>query len=306
MTTAKVCANLKKEYHSYYGDVMYEKCSSTAKTVEKALLLIECFLSAPRELGISEIARLAGINKSTVQRIVNTLSKYGYLQQTPHNSGYRLGFKFLHVSGLLLERIDLRPIARPSLEELRDKTGETVHLMILDNDMGVYLDAVESRQSTRVVSAVGSRDELHTSAVGKALLAFLPEQQVDGILRRKKLKAKTPQSITDPEVFKGHLKLIQRRGYAIDDEEGEKGTRCVGAPIFDHDHHVVASISVAAPTQRLGLRNVPQVAASVIETALRISQCLGRGTPQVKEGGFHARNNDGIIRPSEKTLHGPH
>jgi IclR family acetate operon transcriptional repressor len=273
---------------------MNQKYCSTAKTVEKALQVIESFLSSPRELGISETARAVGINKSTVQRIVNTLCKYGYLQKGPHNSAYRLGFKFLHASNLILERIDLRPLARPFLEELRDRTGETVHLMVLDNDMGVYLDAVESRQTTRVVSAVGSRDELYTSAVGKALLAFLPPRQVDDLIRRKKLKRKTPRSITDSALLKSHLKLIQKRGYAIDDEEGEKGTRCVGAPIFDHVHQVIASISVAAPAHRLGQRKVPQVATLVMETARRISQSLGRGITQ-EGGGPNDRDKPGAV-----------
>ena len=263
---------------------MDPKNSSTAKTVEKALLVIDSFLSSPRELGISEIARNVAINKSTVQRIVNTLCKFGYLQRAPHNSAYRLGFKFLQASNLILERTDLRPVARPFLEQLRDRTGETVHLMVLDSDIGVYLDAVESRQSTRVVSAVGSHDELHTSAVGKALLAFLPHAQVEDFLRRKKLKSKTPHSITDPVLFKNHLKLIRDRGYAVDDEEGELGTRCVGAPIFDHAQQVIASISVAAPAQRLDQGEVPRIAKFVMETAHSISQGLGRGVAQLGEG----------------------
>jgi IclR family KDG regulon transcriptional repressor len=252
--------------------------SSTAKTLSKSLQILECFLLGPRDLGVTEIARRVGINKSTVQRIVNTFCNSGYLQQNPENSQYNLGFKILEVASLILQRIDLRPIARPFLEELRDKTGETVHLMVLDRDVGIYLDAVESHQGTRVVSAVGSREELHASAVGKALLAFLSEQQVNEIIGRHGLKAKTPHTITDSEVFKKHLTLIRKRGYSIDEEEGEIGTRCIGAPVFDHTGHVTASISVAAPSQRLDRDKVLHFAPLVIEIARRISQRLG-GAP---------------------------
>jgi DNA-binding IclR family transcriptional regulator len=259
---------------------MPQKTGSTAKTVDKALQVIETFLSSSRDLGISEVARTVGINKSTVQRIINTLAKYGYLQKVPPAPVYRLGLKFLQVSTIVLERIDLRNLARPSLEALRDRTGETVHLMVLDKDMGVYLDAVESRRITRVVSTLGSRDELHSSAVGKALLAFLPEAQVDELIKDKKLEKKTPRTITDPALLKYDLKLIRERGYTVDDEEGELGTRCVGAPIFDHAHQVIASISVAAPAERLDTRKIPEVANLVMETARAISGRLGRGGSQ--------------------------
>jgi DNA-binding IclR family transcriptional regulator len=253
---------------------------SIAKTVEKSLQIIEIFRDASRDLGITELARLVRINSSTVQRIVNTLAEHGYLQQNPADSAYRLGMKFLEISHVVLQRIDLRALARPVLEALRDTTGETVHMMVLNGDMGVYVLAVESRQSSRVVSPVGSRDDLHSSAVGKALLAFLAEPQVDAVIARHGLRRKTRRTITEPGEFKRQLAVIRAVGYAVDDEEGEEGTRCVGAPIFDHTGRAVASISVAGPAQRMGRRRIRQLGPLVIRAARGISERLGsRGEP---------------------------
>lgn len=263
--------------------------TTTVKTVEKALRVVECFFATAQELGVTEIARTMRVNTSTVQRVVNTLCKHGYLRRQLGSRRYQLGLRFLEASGLILQRMDLRPVARPHLLALRDATGETVHLMVLDGDTGVYVDVAESQQTTRVVSVVGSRDELHSSAVGKALLAFLPRQQLDAILARHGLPARTPHTITARAVFRQHLAEVRRKGYAVDDEEGEFGSRCVGAPIFDHTGAVVASVSVAAPVQRLSRRQLPRMAPLVIAAAQKISQDLGRRTgdgqkPSVDEG----------------------
>ena len=271
---------------------------SIAKTVEKAVQIIETFRDAPRDLGITELARLVRINSSTVQRIVNTLAEHGYLQQNPADSAYRLGMRFLEISHVVLQRIDLRALARPVLEALRDQTGESVHMMVLNGDMGVYVLAVESRQSARVVSPVGSRDDLHSSAVGKALLAYLPEPQVDAVIARQGLRRKTSRTITGPTEFKRHLAGIRAAGYTIDDEEGEEGTRCVGAPIFDHAGRVVASISVAGPVQRMSRRRIRQLAPLVTGAARSLSERLGgRGEPPDVKVGSQPASSRHLLRP---------
>jgi len=248
---------------------------SIAGTVDKALRIVDFLSNTGRETGIIEIARNLKINKSTVQRIVNTLCRYGYLQQNLESRKYKVGLKFLEISSQILQEMDLRRVARPFLEELRDITRETVHLMILDGTMGVYIDTIESPQRIRMVSPVGTREELHFSSVGKALLAFLPEQKVDEIIKQQGLKRKTPRTITDPNDLKRHLMQVKIRGYSVDWEEGEKDTRCIGAPILDHRGKVVASISVAAPSYRLDQKRMQQLAPIVIETARKISKNLG-------------------------------
>jgi len=249
--------------------------NTKAKTVEKALSIIEYLIKNEEAKRITDIAKDLKINTSTVQRIVNTLHGENYLYQDPSSRKYKLGLKFIEISDNVLKKIDLRNIAAPYLRELRDQTGETVHLMVLDDSMGVYIDAAESLQRNRVVTSIGTQASLHYSAVGKALLAFLPEKTVDDIIKTRGLEAKTCNTITDFFALKQNLIKIKKCGYSIDDEEGEIGTRCLGAPVFKHNGRIIASISIAAPSQRVSLKKINDYIPLIIKTANKISNELG-------------------------------
>lgn len=252
-----------------------KRYSSISKTVDKALRILDLFSTVKKEMGIVEIARNVKVNTSTVQRIVNTLCRHNYLQQNSENARYRLGLKLLEVSNRFLAEMDLRQSARPFLEQLRDRTGETVHLMIRDGSRGVYIDAIESPQRIRVASIIGTREELHCSSIGKALLAFSTQEEIERIIEAQGLRRKTPYTITDPNEFKEQLVQIRKHGYAVDNEEGQIGTRCIGASIFDHTGKNVAAISIAAPSYRLDQQKIEQFAPIVIEIANKISKNLG-------------------------------
>jgi len=249
--------------------------NTNSKTVEKTLEIIDYILKKNAPTGILEIAKSLDMNTSTVQRIVNTLSNAQYLSQDSENRKYCLGFKFLEISNHILNTMDLRVIAHTYLKELRDKTQETIHLMVLNDSMGVYIDSLESPQRTRVVTAIGTRDHLHYSAVGKAILAHLSDQEVETICQARGLRKVTSNTITDLNRLKRELSEVRRQGYSIDDEEGETGTRCIGAPIFKHNGKVNASISLAAPCQRLSREQFGQYVPLVIKTANKISAALG-------------------------------
>jgi len=252
--------------------------NTKAKTVEKALAIIEYLLKNEEAKRITDIAKDLKINTSTVQRIVNTLHGENYLYQDPSSRKYKLGLKFLEISKNILKEIDLRRIASPYLRELRDKTGETVHLMILDDSVGVYIDALESLQRTRVVSSIGTRDDLHYSAVGKAILAYLSESEVERIAKIRGLRKITHKTITNLNLLKQELKKIRNQGYSIDDEEGEVGTRCIGAPIFNHKGKVVASVSIAAPCHRLTKEKLNTFLPLLLKTNNKISVELGHSS----------------------------
>ncbi|MCK4446209.1 MAG: IclR family transcriptional regulator [Candidatus Marinimicrobia bacterium] len=249
--------------------------NTKAKTVEKALAIIEYLLKNEEEKRITDIAKDLKINTSTIQRIVNTLHGENYLYQDPSSRKYKLGLKFLEISKNILKQIDLRRITAPYLRELRDQTGETVHLMVLDDSVGVYIDALESLQRTRVVSSIGTRDDLYYSAVGKAILAYLSDSEVERIAKIRGLRKITHKTITNLNLLKQELKKIRNRGYSIDDEEGEVGTRCIGAPIFNHNGKVISSISIAAPCHRLSLKKINDYIPLMIKTANKISNELG-------------------------------
>jgi DNA-binding IclR family transcriptional regulator len=225
------------------------------------------------------MARSFGINKATSHSILRTLQEHGYVQQNPQNSKYRIGFKILELGTKLLDAVDLRRQARPFLEALRDATSETVNLMIYDelaeDCCGVYADILQSRHVLRMVAQVGTREELHCTGVGKAILAFLPEDTIRRLLGKRSLPRKTPRTIVDPGELLRHLAAIRRCGYAVDNEESEPGIRCVGAPLFDHRNRVAGSVSIAAPSIRFTLQRCKIIAPMVVATAEKISQTQG-------------------------------
>jgi DNA-binding IclR family transcriptional regulator len=245
------------------------------RTLEKALVLLNFLGEQRRELGVAEIARHLDMSPSTTYRLLRTLAHHKFVKQNPETMKYRLDIKLIELGNMFLESIELRAIARPVLVRLMEVSRETVHLMVLDGDMGVYLDRVESPQRVRVTSNLGRREHLHCSAVGKAILAHLPHETVAQIIRTRGLPRFTANTITDPVALALHLERARRLGYTIDDVEGEEGVRCVGAPVFGHTGVVVASISVSGPAYRLSLEKLKRLSRAVKAAAQEISAALG-------------------------------
>lgn len=249
--------------------------NTKVKTVEKALAIIEYLLKSEEEKSITNIAKNLKINTSTVQRIVNTLHGEHYLFQNPLDRKYKLGLKFLEINRNILNDIDLRRIAAPYLKELRDQTKETVNLMILDGIEGVYIDAVEGLYKTRAVTSIGTRDNLYYSAVGKAILAYFPDNKIESMFKVKGLSKITHKTITNLNLLKKELEKIRRQGYSIDDEEAEVGTRCIGVPIFNHDGKVTSSVSISAPCHRLTEEKLNAFIPLLLNTGRVISEKIG-------------------------------
>ena len=185
------------------------------ETADRALKVLLFLAQDPKDLSISEISDKMSINKSTIYRILNTLYKNGFVSKNESNAKYRIGLKCLEIGNCIVRSLDLRNIARPFLEKLRDQTGETVNLVILNDGMALYIDQIESLHAVQMISSIGTREELHCTGVGKALLAFLPENEVDKIIAQHGLPQKTSQTITDPIRLKMHLDEIRERGYSI-------------------------------------------------------------------------------------------
>lgn len=264
------------------------------KTLEKAFQLLLLLKGSKREMTLSEIAAQSGGHPSTTYRLLVTLERYGFINRDQRTGRFGLGLCLAELGHLALQRIELRGLARPVLVRLMEATGETIHLMLLDGDTGIYVDRVEGPQRVRVASSLGTRQLLHCSAVGKAVLSFL---DADALVRicASGLPQATPNTITSAVPLRRHLIEIQARGFAIDDCEGEDGVRCVGAPIWDHTGKAVASISVAGPAYRLDLHQLEAWGPLVRQSALEISAALGYrhapGSPPSAAGfgrGAHA------------------
>jgi DNA-binding IclR family transcriptional regulator len=246
-------------------------------SVSKALTLLDAFTAEKPELTLSELARRAGAHKSSAFRLLSTLEAHGFVEKSPSGRGYRLGWKPLELSGRLLGRYELRELAAPHMEELAQKSGEIVHLSILDGAEIVYLDKRGRSQPLTVSTTVGGRSPAHASAMGKVLLAGLPPAEVPRLLGGRPLQRFTPTTITDRRRLARELEAIRRQGFALDNEEAFPGIRCVAAPLRGRAGRVLAALSLTVPAQRMGARRQAELKNWVTDTAARISDRIRAG-----------------------------
>lgn len=242
--------------------------------LEKAIAIIETLSEHDSPLGVSELCKLVDIPKTSVFFILNTLDKHQYLSKT-EDGKYKLGNKFINIGLGILNKIEIREVAKPYMEKLLLETGFTVHLAVLDNGEAMYVEKVEKRGFVKFSTYIGQRLPLHASGVGKSLAAYIPDEELDAIIRLKGLPEKTENTITNPLELKAELAKIRTLGYAVEDEEGESGIRCIGVPILDHENMPVASVSVTALRADLPIPDIQLVGEKVKQTALHISTRLG-------------------------------
>lgn len=251
------------------------------QSVERAADILELFLEDEPELSVKEISERLGLSKSTVHGLIKTLEHRGYLQQNPDNLKYKLGLKLFELGSFIADQFDIVQIAQPFIKELVDDLKETVHLVVRQQDELVYVAKEEGPQTLRIYSHVGKRAPIHCTGVGKAILAFQDEKEIDRILSTVELKSFTDKTITDVEEIKKQLQQVRENGYSVEDEEIEIGLGCIGAPIFDHKGNVSASLSCATPKMRLTEERIPEIIAGVKNTAAKISRSLGyKGVPR--------------------------
>jgi DNA-binding IclR family transcriptional regulator len=245
------------------------------QVLDRALAILQMLSAEGPDLSLGEISTTLELHKSTVHRLIMVLERHKLVERNSDNGRYRLGLKLFELGTKAVSKLDLRGRARPVLERLVLETSETVHLCILDETEVVYLDKVEPARSVRMASSVGRRNPAYCTAVGKAILAWLPEAQVETIVRKHGLKAMTANTITSFLELKTELATIRDRGYAIDNEEIEEGVRCVGCVVRDFSGGPVAAISVSGPAFRVTREKVKSIARPVIVAANTLSTELG-------------------------------
>lgn len=250
------------------------KDENLVQAVDRALAILETLKAAGEALGVTELGARVGLHKSTVYRLLATLARHGYVQQDPATERYSLGLKLVELGTAVLDHLELRELARPYLKRLMEASQEVAHLVVLQDGDVVYIDKVECPGPVKMYSQLGRRAPAHATAVGKALLAFLPPAQVEAILARG-LPRLTPHTITDPERLRTELHLVRERGYAVDNEENELGIRCVAGPIFNHTGQVVAAFSISGLAMRLTVPRLEGLAGLVCRTSQEISARLG-------------------------------
>jgi len=243
-------------------------------TVQKVGEVLELFTREHPEWGVSEVAKALAIPKSSAHALLATLAQIGFLKRT-REGRYRLGWRILALSQVLLSTSSWREEARRAMEELVARFGETTHLAVLECGRVVYVEKLEGTRAVRVVNTgVGVELPAHCSAVGKVLLAFRPWEEVERIMAERGMPAFTPNTITTLDELKTELQAVRERGYAYDIEEVVPELCCVAAPIRDHTGEVVAALSLSVPFYRFQQLK-EEYRRSVLEAAHRVSERLG-------------------------------
>jgi IclR family acetate operon transcriptional repressor len=248
--------------------------------ISKVFKILEAIQGSPSGLTLKPICDVTGVHKSTAHRFLKHLEHDGYLIRTD-TGAYLIGPKFSQLSVRANHRATLQAVARPILWELWKSTRETVNLATLDQGMVLYIEVIESPHEFRLASRVGSRRSLHATALGKALAAFLPEEQREKVLSAIQFQPVTANTIMNLVQFREELDIVRKQGYAVDEEETTLGARCVGAPILGAGQEVIAAVSVSGPITRISPNQVPLLAGAVMSAARAISVAMGFAQPDV-------------------------
>lgn len=243
------------------------------KTTETTLEILEGLMRLDGA-GVTELADHVGIAKSAVHNHLTTLLQHDYVVR--EGSGeYRVGLRFLELGGYARDKMALHHVAEPELKRVAAETHERTNLMVEEGGVGIYLIREKGDQAVSVNSYLGMRTYLHTTALGKALLAFMPDERVDEIIDRHGLPTETENTIGTRAELEETLEVVRERGFAFDDEERFKGIRCVAVPILNSEDEVIASLSASAPMRRMKdewfREEVPELlldAANIIELSL--------------------------------------
>lgn len=236
-------------------------------------------LAAADGLSLTEIAEASGQAPATVYRILTTYQLQHMVEFQEDLQLWFVGPEAFRIGSAFLKRADVVERARPVMRQLMLDTGETANLAIADGADVVFLSQVESRDHIRAFFRPGTRGPIHASGIGKALMAYFPDQAVDAILARQGLEAFTAKTITDAEALRRDLAAVRSRGWSLDDEERTSGMRCIAAPVFNEFGEAVAGVSISGPTVRLPDEEAARLGERVRESADAITAAAGGKQP---------------------------
>jgi DNA-binding IclR family transcriptional regulator len=188
---------------------------------------------------------------------------------------FRLGLRLFDFGNRAIEQYDLRDRAQPHLRRLVAETEETAHLCILEGTHIIYIDKIEPSRSVRMITRIGASNPVYCTSVGKAILAFLPEEKIAEIVRKTRFERFTHRTIATPEALRTEIEKTRRRGYAVDDEELEEGLRCIAVPLLDAQRLPVAAVSISGPSFRVTAQKLPAIANHLLQCVRGISVDMG-------------------------------
>lgn len=257
------------------SSVEFSPALNHVKSVLKAFSIME-ELDQAGELSIGEISERLSMDKATVHRLINTAKDAGYINQNLGNKKYANSFKLLDMGNRVMERTGVKNVARPFLENLWEATGETINLGISVNRKIIYIDKIESSLTIKVGQDIGTTVPIYCSGLGKAILAFTPEEEQINMLDNVILNKHTHNTIISKDKLIEALRMVRDAGYSIDDEEYVVGLICVSAPIFNYHKVPIAAISISCPKYRFDeSSHLQQFTTLVKDAALKISRQMG-------------------------------
>jgi IclR family transcriptional regulator, acetate operon repressor len=254
------------------GDIV-EAGGPPVQSVDRALRLVE-ILADRQVAGVTELAAVIGVHKSTASRLLSTLEAHAIVEQDPTRGSYRLGPGLATLAGAITGSTRLFQSSHATAERLAHEVGETVNVAILDGDAVVNVDQIIPGPAAHSVDWMGRVTPLHATSSGKVLLSWLPEGDVAKLLDRTMARF-TPNTQTDPEELADELVRVRDQGWGVTLEELEVGLNSVSAPIFDRDGMVIAALTVSGPATRFGAERLAHVAVLTAQRATEVSSALG-------------------------------
>lgn len=252
-----------------------KETKNPVQSAERIFQVME-MLAENGEMGLMEISTALDLHKSTVHRLLMSLVYMGYAKQDETTQKYMLSYKIVNMAGKILDRMDILQVAKPYLERLSDLSGEAVHLVQREGNHILYIYKIEAKVGTiRMVSHVGMIHPMYCSGVGKAIMATLPEREVKQIWNESVIEKKTDKTVTDYDEMQKLLEEVRKNGYALDDEENEKGVRCIAACLHGYQNEVKYAFSISGPTSRMTRERVMELAVDVKKVQEELSRELG-------------------------------
>jgi len=248
--------------------------AALVQSLDRALNLIE-IVSQSDGIALTTLAQRADMPPSTVHRLLMTLAAHGFVEMHEQDQRWSIGVEAFRAGMAFQRRNNAVTLGRPVMQELMELSGETANIGIFEGDEVVFVTQVESYDPIRAFFRAGERRSAHASGIGKVLLAHLPRETVEKVIRNKGLPAFTENTITDPQRLFAELEAIRQRGYAIDNQERNVGMRCIAAAIFNEFGEVVAGVSVSGPAVRLSDERIDRLGPEVRRAAAKITGLIG-------------------------------
>lgn len=255
---------------------------ATAPALERGLAVLEAIARSRGGLTLSQLTRYLDLPKSSAFCLLKTLEQCGYILRAPESGKYSASLRVCNLANLALNGIGLRDMARPHLRRLSERSRLTVHMGILEKGSCLLIEKLTPTGVAPTATWVGKHLSLHCTALGKAIAAFLPEEELSVMLRDQGLMRHNENTICSVKRLKMNLELVRQRGYALDDEEEEISVRCIGAPLFE-DGVVVGALSMVGTTDEIHDGTMEHLASMLLQTASQISKRVKLPNPRAAE-----------------------